>query len=257
MDTCVRSFALALACVAASYGCSGEKRCTEGASAPCACPDGRSGAQTCLATGAFAPCVCASPLQAAPPPGQASVSGFDGPHATLEAYCTAELATLSDESCKSFEDPGISLCNCAAARGDGSRGDLPPEVSGAADVRGPGAPLLEASLVRVARASTDLVHCDLALRTTRGVFVLEQLSTCDAAPVAHDNGYSLATRALRIDRDGDGAKVVFEWQETELISPDPVEDPDGAMTERSVGRFRVTCRVDASGTPQCQPKETL
>ena len=41
-------------------GCASNNTCVFGASAPCACSDGRSGAQFCTAAGTFASCVCTS-----------------------------------------------------------------------------------------------------------------------------------------------------------------------------------------------------
>lgn len=53
------------ACLVAACG-ETEPRCVVGESAPCACPDSRSGAQTCIEGGAFGPCVCAATAAVAP-----------------------------------------------------------------------------------------------------------------------------------------------------------------------------------------------
>ena len=49
---------LALAACGAGVGDAAPPMCTPGASMPCACPGGGSGAQVCLPTGAFDACVC-------------------------------------------------------------------------------------------------------------------------------------------------------------------------------------------------------
>ncbi|MCB9591971.1 MAG: hypothetical protein H6719_04500 [Sandaracinaceae bacterium] len=57
----------ALTCFASCGGESAPPACTPGASASCACPDGRTGAQVCGGDGAYGPCVCESATPAATP----------------------------------------------------------------------------------------------------------------------------------------------------------------------------------------------
>ena len=58
---------LALACSRRIDPPSPAPGCVPGAAQPCACIDGRAGAQTCLDDRTFAPCVCVAPMQAEAP----------------------------------------------------------------------------------------------------------------------------------------------------------------------------------------------
>jgi len=111
--------------------------CTPGVSTPCACADGRSGAQVCQGDGVMGACACLSPADAGAAP--------DAPAAPSDAR--AEAATAAD---------ALSPVRDAGAPSDSAQEAAPPVP---ADVPPACPPALRCGAECMVDAQTDPRHC--------------------------------------------------------------------------------------------------
>ena len=110
--------ALGIALALVGVGCSGggdDPSCIEGTSQPCACTSGATGAQTCLASGGFAACVC----------GAGSDGGLDGSEAGMDGGADAPMDASMDapspsSPCERACDHVYLDCSLHFSRTDGS-----------------------------------------------------------------------------------------------------------------------------------------
>jgi hypothetical protein len=160
-----------------------------------------------------------------------------GPFASVDAYCADVVARCE----RAQTLPGD--CECRVARGESSeRGAA--DVEGRTEVSTPNLALQHASLVRVTRGVSEPVACELALRTRRGVFVLQRASRCGVLARAGPDGYDITTHVLETWFEEDGTALLFDWEERA-----------GFGATRHSERLRIRCKVDESGIPRCPWRE--
>jgi hypothetical protein len=174
------------------------------------------------------PAAAAEPA-AAEPSVAAAAGGVAGPFASIDAYCKAVLARLPKDDCDDPSEAGSNVCGCEPAKAD--------EVTGARSLEASGGGLRGASLIMVARAFADYVHCDLAIETSKGWFVAPKIGACREAPASHDNALSVTVKQLGAARTGDADVITMKWQET--------------STGSKPRMLELRCTIDAAGTPSC------
>ncbi|MDX2093757.1 MAG: hypothetical protein SFX73_38320 [Kofleriaceae bacterium] len=164
-----------------------------------------SGSSTVVATGSGSAGSGSAGLGSAAPapvvPGAKTVPS--GPHASIDAYCTAVRASVAgSEACK--YGPDEDLCGCDAVTKD--------DVSGSREAKGTG-PIQAATFVRVARSSSDYQSCELALQLADGWYVHHKTFDCGPAPAGMGEGHSTDLKITRLAIEGD--TVELAWTTTE------------------------------------------
>ena len=160
-----------------------------------------------------------------------------GPFASVEAYCADVVARCN----RVHPFPGG--CECRAARNASSEG-VPADVEGLTERSTPNLAIDHAALLRVARGITEPIACELAIRTRRGVFVLQRASSCGVVGSAGHADYDLSTHSLETWSDDRGASLLLDWEETATLG-----------STRSSERLRIRCTVDDAGIPRCPWRE--
>lgn len=107
--------------------------CVPGAAAPCACVDGRPGAQTCLADRTYEPCVCAAPhapeAPTAPPPDAAPPQPMMRPRIARPAPRPTQRTTPAPDAARplvTFGAPPRDAADCGMFGALCCRATAPP-----------------------------------------------------------------------------------------------------------------------------------
>jgi hypothetical protein len=160
-----------------------------------------------------------------------------GPFASIDAYC----ADVVGRCRRAPTLPGD--CTCRVARSVSSEGET-ADVDGSTEVSTPRLAIQQATLLRVTRGISEPVSCELAIRTHRGVFVLQRASNCGRMRPSGRDRYELTARLFETWFQEDGAALLFDWEERVTFV---------GTSHRE--RFRIRCEVDESGIPRCPWRE--
>ena len=168
---------------------------------------------------------------------------------SVEQFCTAmQRRRFQRARCaQAATERGQPACFCGQMPGPNA-----PEQFTArnrqASLQRPATPFLGAYFMARAANPTDVVRCDLLVRTPTGLFPFVEVADC--APGGGGGSYpSLEVRRMRATGgDAGAASLEVEWRETHAR-------PTATRNWACVGSWLARCTVDAAGTPSCTKEQ--